>query len=40
MNMFPGYTLEGICKLTLIQYEALHYAASEIMEAKAKAQQA
>jgi len=37
MTVFPGYTLESIGRLTLLQYRALHEIAAEILREKAKA---
>lgn len=39
MATFPGYTLESLKKLTLIQYGALLVMAAEIIEKKARATQ-
>ena len=39
MTVFPGYTLETMKRLTLVQYRALCMVASDILREKAKAMQ-
>ena len=39
MTVFPGYTLETMKRLTLIQFRALTLVATDILRAKAKAMQ-
>ena len=39
MTVFPGYTLETMKKLTLVQYRALCAVAGNILREKAKAMQ-
>ena len=39
MTVFPGYTLETMSKLTLIQVRAMMAVASDILREKAKAMQ-
>ena len=37
--MFPGYTLETMGKLTLVQFHAMMKVAADILREKAKAMQ-
>ena len=39
MTVFPGYTLDSLAELTLLQYAALQSIGAEILKEKAKAMQ-